>query len=135
MSETFDYIVVGGGSAGCVAANRLSADPQHTVCLIEAGEDQEPMVHEADQWFKLQAVSELHWGITTPPQEHLDNRPIDCAQARLAGGCGSHNASQYVRGSRFDYDGWAEDYGCSKWTWQEMLPLLAGLETYEEGPK
>jgi len=137
-SLVFDYVVVGGGSAGCVIANRLSKDPNVSVCLLEAGpeDDVNPDIQRADKWFSLLGDPKMHWpGFETVPQPGLNGRSIDLCQARVLGGCGAHNASFYVRGSSLDYDRWESKLGCDGWSWSRLLPFFKELETFEEEPK
>lgn len=135
MTSNFDYVIVGAGSAGCVLANRLSADPNVQVCLIEAGPDDSvsPSIAQADLWLASLAETDWHWHTASVPQPTLDGRSVTIHQARVAGGCGSHNASMFVRGSHIDYDRWATEFGCGGWDFQSMLPFFKSIETSEDG--
>eukprot|EP00756_Hemistasia_phaeocysticola_P003970 Hpha_TRINITY_DN12561_c0_g1::TRINITY_DN12561_c0_g1_i1::g.51170::m.51170/K00108/betA, CHDH; choline dehydrogenase len=127
---SFDYIIVGSGPAGCVVANRLSKDPSVSVCLVETGDDNEPLVHEANKWFVLKDMPEHHYGIVTPKQPGCADREMELSTAHLAGGCGSHNACQYVRCSPFDYASWNCGEG---WTWEGLLPHFRSIENFVHG--
>jgi choline dehydrogenase-like flavoprotein len=119
MANAFDYVIVGGGSAGCVLAARLSEDPGATVCLIEAGgRDSNPLIHMPVGFAKM-TTGPLTWGLTTAPQRHANNREIPYAQARVLGGGGSINAEIFTRGHPSDYDRWEEE-GAEGWAFREV---------------
>jgi choline dehydrogenase-like flavoprotein len=119
MAEGFDYVIVGGGSAGCVLAARLSEDPSATVCLIEAGgRDTNPLIHMPVGFAKM-TTGPLTWGLTTAPQRHANNREIPYAQARVLGGGGSINAEIFTRGHPSDYDRW-EAEGAEGWAFKDV---------------
>lgn len=110
----FDYVIVGGGSAGCVLAARLSEDPAARVCLIEAGgADRNPLIHMPVGFAKM-TTGPLTWGLVTAPQKHANDREIPYAQARVLGGGSSINAEVYTRGNPADYDRWVEE-GATGW--------------------
>ena len=115
MAETgFDYVIVGGGSAGCVLAARLSEDPAARVCLIEAGgRDTNPLIHMPVGFAKM-TTGPLTWGLTTVPQRHANNREIAYAQAKVLGGGSSINAEIFTRGHPSDYDRWVTE-GAEGW--------------------
>ena len=133
MEAAYDVVIVGGGSAGCVAANRLSADPTIRVCLLEAGNDSlQDLSDNAAEVFTMALHPDCHYDLHTPPQSHLADRSIFLSAGRLLGGNGSTNAMNYVRGSAFDYDGWAKDHGCGeRWSWNGVQPIMNSLETYK----
>lgn len=143
MDGAFDYVIVGGGSAGCVLAARLSEDPAARVCLIEAGgRDSHPLIH-VPVGFARMTTGPLTWGLVTAPQRHAGNREIPYAQARVLGGGSSINAEVFTRGHPSDYDRWAEEEGAEGWSFAgirrhflraEGNAVLAGPWHGTEGP-
>ncbi|HEX2528137.1 MAG TPA: GMC family oxidoreductase N-terminal domain-containing protein [Geminicoccus sp.] len=126
--KNYDYVIVGGGSAGCVLAARLTELPDVRVLLLEAGPtDTEPYIHMPVGFSKLTA-GPLTWGYTTAPQKHCYNREIVYAQGRVIGGSSSINAQIYTRGAREDYDRWANEEGCPGWSFDEVKPLFVRAE-------
>lgn len=121
MRETgYDYVIVGGGSAGCVLANRLSEDSAARVLLLEAGgKDNHPLIHMPVGFAKM-TTGPHTWGFNTAPQKHANNREIPYAQARVIGGGSSINAEVFTRGHPTDYDRWAEDEGCEGWGFKDI---------------
>ncbi|MDF3029790.1 MAG: family oxidoreductase [Moraxellaceae bacterium] len=131
MKNTYDYIVVGAGSAGCVLANRLSADGTTTVCLIEAGPpDTSPLIHIPFGIIGLIREGRHNWGYNTEPEAHLGNRRLYWPRGKTLGGSSSINAMVYIRGNPADYDDWAAS-GCDGWGWQDVLPVFRDLEHNE----
>ncbi|MEJ1160651.1 GMC family oxidoreductase [Prosthecomicrobium sp. N25] len=123
-----DYVIVGGGSAGCVIANRLSADPSVTVTLIEAGgRDTHPFFHWPAGFAKM-TKGIGSWGWSTVPQKHMQDRVLWYTQAKVIGGGSSINAQIYTRGNALDYDAWAEEEGCAGWSYREVLPYFKRAE-------
>ena len=130
MKNTFDYIVVGAGSAGCVLANRLS-DGNASVCLLEAGPpDKSPLIHIPFGIIGLIREGRHNWGYYTEPEPHLDNRRLYWPRGKTLGGSSSINAMVYIRGNPADYDDWAAS-GCDGWAWQDVLPVFRELEHNE----
>jgi choline dehydrogenase len=120
----YDYVVVGAGSAGCVLANRLSADPAIRVALVEAGgPDRKQEVHIPAAFSKL-FKTPLDWNFTTDPQKHLADRELYWPRGKMLGGSSSINAMMWVRGHRADYDGWQ----LPGWSYDEVLPYFHRIE-------
>jgi 4-pyridoxate dehydrogenase len=130
---TFDYVIVGAGSAGCVLANRLSADPDTRVLLIEAGGwDWHPLVRVPLGVGRIWGFDRFDWGYTADSGDATGNRTIEVARGKLIGGSHSINAMGYIRGHRADYDRWARQ-GLDGWSFREILPYLKRAETWEDG--
>ena len=124
----FDYVIVGGGSAGCVMAARLSEQTDVKVLLLEAGpRDTDPYIHMPVGFFKMTA-GPLTWGYETAPLRHANNRVAVYPQARVIGGGSSINAEIYTRGCPADYDGWVSEHGCKGWSWNELKPYFVKSE-------
>ncbi|MEL6831987.1 MAG: GMC family oxidoreductase N-terminal domain-containing protein [Bacteroidota bacterium] len=129
MTEA-DYIIVGAGSAGCVLANRLSADPTNQVILLEAGgPDRHPNIKIPGAYGKL-FRTKIDWAFWSEPQEYVNNRRIYLPRGKTLGGCSSTNAMAYVRGNRADYDGWAA-LGNEGWDYESVLPYFLKSEHHE----
>ena len=127
------YIIVGAGSAGCVLANRLSADVSKTVCLLEAGpEDTHPFIHMPIGILWLMMSRKLNWKYYTQPQVHLNQRRLYWPRGKMLGGSSSSNAMCYSRGHPTDYDQWAA-LGNKAWGYADVLPLFKRSENYERG--
>jgi choline dehydrogenase-like flavoprotein len=129
MTQTsYDYVIVGGGPAGCVLANRLTEDPSVTVLLLEAGGgDRHPYFHMPAGFAKM-TKGIANWGWSTVPQKHLGGRVLKYTQARVIGGGSSINAQVYTRGNAADYDRWVEEGGCDGWSYREVLPYFKRAE-------
>lgn len=128
-----DYIIVGAGSAGCVLANRLSADPKTRVLLLEAGgKDSNPWIHIPVGYFKTMHNPAVDWCYKTEPDPGLNGRSIDWPRGKVLGGSSSLNGLLYVRGQRQDYDRWRQ-MGNDGWGWDDVLPLFKRAETNERG--
>ncbi|MDB5239476.1 MAG: choline dehydrogenase [Spirosoma sp.] len=128
---TYDYIVIGAGSAGCVLANRLSADPAVSVLLLEAGgADTKMEIHTPAAYSKLNGTP-VDWGFWTEPQTALNGRRMYQPRGKTLGGCSSTNAMAYVRGNRLDYDDWAAQ-GNAGWSYEEVLPYFIRSEHNEQ---
>jgi len=130
-AKGYDYVIVGGGSAGCVMASRLSENPDTTVLLLEAGgRDTNPYIHMPVGFAKM-TTGPLTWGLVTAPQKHAGNREIPYAQARVLGGGSSINAEIFTRGVPADYDRWANDEGCEGWSFEDVQPYFLRSEGNE----
>ncbi|MET0657914.1 MAG: GMC family oxidoreductase N-terminal domain-containing protein, partial [Steroidobacteraceae bacterium] len=134
VEHKFDYVIVGAGTAGCLLANRLSADPNITVLLLEAG--------GRDDWIWTKIpVGYLYcinnprtdWCFKTEAEEGLNGRSIIYARGKVLGGCSSINAMIYMRGQARDYDEWARSTSDSSWSWENVLPLFKKSEDYYLG--
>ncbi|MBB5700498.1 choline dehydrogenase-like flavoprotein [Ochrobactrum daejeonense] len=124
----YDYIIVGGGPAGCVLANRLSEDASVKVLLLEAGgSDWNPLFHMPAGFAKM-TRGVASWGWETVPQKHLKNRVLRYTQAKVIGGGSSINAQIYTRGNAADYDLWAREEGCTGWDYRHVLPYFKRAE-------
>ncbi|MEM7256364.1 MAG: GMC family oxidoreductase N-terminal domain-containing protein [Pseudomonadota bacterium] len=131
MNE-FDYIVVGAGSAGCVIANRLSANGKHSVLLLEAGgSDKRFFVQMPIGYGKTYYDSAVNWKYTTEPVPGLANQSSYWPRGRVLGGSSSINAMVYVRGHPLDYDDWAQD--APGWSWADVEPLFKKMEDWSDG--
>ena len=131
--EEFDYIIVGGGTAGCVLANRLSADSGTRVLLLEAGgKDDYFWIHVPVGYLYTIGNPRTDWCFTTEPDPGLNGRSIGYARGKVLGGCSSINAMIYMRGQRTDYDHWAAQ-GLRGWSWDDVLPVFKRSEDYQHG--
>ncbi|MGE3831602.1 MAG: GMC family oxidoreductase, partial [Parvibaculaceae bacterium] len=127
MAGEYDYIIAGGGSAGCTIAARLSEDPNNRVLLIEAGgSDWHPLFHMPAGFAKMTSGI-ASWGYETVPQKHMNNRVFRYTQAKIIGGGSTINAQNYVRGNALDFDEWAQA-GCTGWSYREVLPYFKRAE-------
>jgi len=134
-SETleFDYVVVGAGSAGCVLANRLSADGRHSVLLLEAGpKDNNLWIHVPLGYGRLFKEKTVNWMYQTEPEPGLDGRTIFQPRGKVLGGSSSINGLLYVRGQHQDYDRWRQ-HGNSGWGFDDVLPYFKKAENQERG--
>ena len=130
--ESFDYIVVGAGSAGAVVANRLSESPDVSVLLVEAGGSHRHMSVQVPAAFSKQFKSKRDWQYYTEPEPYLGGRRIYMPRGKMLGGCSAQNAMIYIRGSRHDYDDWAAN-GATGWSYDEVLPLFRRSEDNSRG--
>jgi choline dehydrogenase len=129
----FDYIVVGGGSAGAALAARLSEDPACEVCLLEAGvPDSNPLIHIPFGLALLTRFKSINWNYYTQPQRHLNQRQLYWPRGKTLGGSSSINAMCYIRGAREDYDHW-QQLGALGWSWQSVLPYFKKSEDQQHG--
>ena len=128
MKPHYDYVIVGGGSAGCVLANRLSADPSVTVLLLEAGGSDRHPFFAMPAGFAKMTKGIGSWGWHTVPQQHLNNRVLRYTQAKVIGGGSSINAQLYTRGVPADYDEWESRAGATGWSYRDVLPYFKRSE-------
>ena len=129
MTTKYDYIIVGAGSAGCVLANRLSADPSKKVLIIEAGpEDKSTLIHVPIGMAALSRSKKLNWQFDTEPEAELNNRSLFWPRGKASGGSSSINAMVYIRGHKTDYDDWAA-LGNEGWSYKDVLPYFIKSES------
>jgi 4-pyridoxate dehydrogenase len=133
MAPSYDYVIVGAGSAGCTLAYRLTADADTRVLLLEAGGwDRDPLIHIPFCWPYLLLNRKHDWMYFAEPEATMDGRGLECARGKVIGGSSSINAMAYVRGHRGDYDRWAAS-GLSGWSFENVLPFFKRQESWEGG--
>jgi 4-pyridoxate dehydrogenase len=133
VKTSYDYVIVGGGSAGCVLANRLSEDGVASVLLIEAGgRDLHPFIHIPLGMGKMHERDMFNWGYRTEPEPNMNGREIEAMRGKVLGGSSSINVMAYTRGNRGDYDRWAQK-GALGWSYADVLPYFKRCETWEGG--
>jgi choline dehydrogenase-like flavoprotein len=134
---SYDYVVVGAGSAGCVIAHRLSEDPGVRVLVLEAGGSDTSAVFRKPGMLAIiyqvpQLKKKADWGYATEPQTHMNDRKMPWTRGRIVGGCSTVNGMLYVRGNRKNYDDWAAA-GCTGWSYADVLPYFKKSECHEDG--
>ena len=133
IEEWFDYIIVGAGSAGCVLANRLSAEASQRVLLLEAGgSDWDPWIHIPAGYFRNMMRPRLGWGYKTAPDPGLGGRRISWPRGKVLGGSSALNGLIYIRGQREDFDLWRQ-FGNTGWGYDDVLPYFRRAENQERG--
>jgi choline dehydrogenase len=129
----FDYVIVGGGSAGCVLGARLAEDPGVRVLLLEAGPTPDAVQISVPAAYPRLFRSRYDWNFVTLPQERADGRAIYWPRGRVLGGSSALNAMIYIRGNRNDYDAWRDEFGCTGWGYRELLPYFLRAEDNQRG--
>jgi choline dehydrogenase len=129
----YDYVIVGGGSAGCVLASRLSENPDSRVLLLEAGPPDTADEIHIPAAVNLLFQTAYDWNYQTVPQDRAGGRAIYWPRGRVLGGSSSINAMIYIRGNRHDYDSWRDDYGCEGWGYTDLLPYFLRAESNSRG--
>ena len=131
--KQYDYIIVGAGSAGCVLANRLSANTQHKVLLVETGGSDKSIFIQMPTALSIPMNTDKYaWQFHTEPEPYLDDREMHCPRGKVLGGSSSINGMVYVRGHARDFDEWAE-HGAEQWDYQHCLPYFKRAEDWYEG--
>ena len=134
MQQDTDYLVIGGGTAGCILAARLSEDPGNRVTLLEAGpEDRDPWIHIPAGYARLFASGKYDWRFATEPEPELGGRSVNWPRGRVLGGSGSVNGLVFLRGSPHDYDRWAQA-GARGWSYADVLPTFRRIEDWAGVP-
>jgi choline dehydrogenase len=131
--ESFDYVVVGAGSAGAAVAGRLSEDPSVTVLLLEAGGSNEALEVSMPATFPQLFKTKWDWNFQTTPQAGLGGQSAYWPRMKALGGCSSMNAMMYVRGARADFDAWQRDFGAVGWSYDDVLPYFLRSEDNSRG--
>ncbi|AYA63924.1 choline dehydrogenase [Alteromonas sp. RKMC-009] len=131
--KQYDYIIIGAGSAGCVLANRLSANKQHKVLLVETGGSDKSIFIQMPTALSIPMNTDKYaWQFHTEPEPYLDDREMHCPRGKVLGGSSSINGMVYVRGHARDFDEWAE-HGAEQWDYQHCLPYFKRAEDWYEG--
>ena len=133
-AASYDYVIVGAGTAGCLLANRLSADPSCRVLLVEAGgHDDYPWIHIPVGYLYCIGNPRTDWLFSTQAEAGLNGRKLRYPRGKVLGGCSSINGMIYMRGQSRDYDAWAEMTGDALWRWEHCLPYFKRHEDHWRG--
>ncbi|NNE64664.1 MAG: choline dehydrogenase, partial [Gammaproteobacteria bacterium] len=133
MTQTYDYIIVGAGSAGCVLANRLSEDPATSVLLLEyGGSDRSIFIQMPTALSIPMNMRKYNWGYESQPEPYLNNRRMDCPRGKVLGGSSSINGMVYVRGHAMDFNEW-QAQGAKDWDYAHCLPYFKKADDWAFG--
>ena len=132
--EDADYVIAGGGSAGCVLASRLSENPVNTVVLLEAGGTADGFMNRMPAGGMKMIFGENDWQHLTEPDPSLNGRRVPWNAGKLLGGGSSINGMIYIRGDHSDYDQWEQELGCAGWGWHDVLPYFKKSECFSGEP-
>lgn len=135
QSNVYDYIIVGAGSAGCVLANRLSANPRVRVLLLEAGNKGAFFINIPVGYLWSIGNPKVDWMFKTQPVPGLGGRSLLYPRGKVLGGCSSINGMIYMRGQARDYDEWAKNLEDDRWSWKKVLPIFQHSEDHHQGDK
>ena len=132
--KSYDYIIIGAGSAGCVLANKLSADRRHSVLVLEAGPmDRNLMIHIPAGFYSAYKNPKINWNYLTEPEKELHQRQIEMPRGKVVGGSSSINGMIYMRGHPQDYDRWDTELGLNEWRYANCLPYFKSGEASDRG--
>ncbi|MEZ5925964.1 MAG: choline dehydrogenase [Hyphomicrobiaceae bacterium] len=133
-ASSYDYVIVGAGSAGCVLASKLSADPKNRVLVIEAGPmDRKLMIHIPAGVYRAHKDPSINWNYMTEAEPDLYDRPVPMPRGKVVGGSSSINSMVYMRGHPLDYDRWADELGLTEWRYANCLPYFKAGESSDRG--